>query len=164
MGQWHKCADVAEGLQPAVLIGSQEGHHRMPCLSQISQERCGHPFPVHNDAGMCHFPACLLIASQSLWQSRGQMLVSTRRRGQVWMPLLIMQQHQSATAQNLARTTNQPARQEAVSIDGFAVAIDVETRRYFLLSILGTDFPQTGRPYTQRRRQRLGSIGTGQLA
>src|SRR5437588_13020249 len=92
------------------------------------------------------------------------MLVSTRGRCQSRMPLLIMQQHQSPTTQNLARTANQPARHEAVSIDGFAVSIDVETRRCFLLSILGTDFPQTGRPQTQRRCQRLGSIGTGQLA
>jgi hypothetical protein len=90
VGQWEKGPDIREGLQPRILIGSQDGDHRMSCLSQISQERCGHAFSVDDDACVCRFPARLFIASQHVRQSRRQMLVSTRGRGQARMPLLIM--------------------------------------------------------------------------
>ena len=129
VGQWEKGPDIREGLQPRVLIGSQDGYHRMSCLSQISQERCGHAFSVDDDACVCRFPACLFIASQHVGQSRCQMLIPTRRCDQARMPLLVMQKHEGTTAQNLAGTTDESTRKQAIGIDSLAVAINVETRR-----------------------------------
>jgi hypothetical protein len=133
-------------------------------LSQVSQERRGHPFSIHNDACMCRFPTSLLITSQSLWQSHRQMLIATRGRRQARMPLLIMQKHQRTPSQDFAGTPNQSTRDQAISIDRLAVTIDVKTRRSFLPNILVLGFPQMGRPGAKGGSQRFRPIGFGKLA
>jgi hypothetical protein len=45
------------------------------------------------------------------------------------MPLLIMQKHEGTTAQNLAGTTDESSREQAISIDRLAVPINVKTSR-----------------------------------
>jgi len=48
------------------------------------------------------------------------------------MPLLVMQQRESATAQNLARTTNESTWKQTICIDREAQPIDVKTGMLFL--------------------------------
>ena len=81
MGQGHELADLGERSQSLILIRFQEGDDGVSGFSEISQERCSHPFTIDNEAGVGRFPSSLFIASEHLRQSRRDMLVSTRGRG-----------------------------------------------------------------------------------
>ena len=164
MGQGDELTDLGERSESIVLIRFQEGHDTVSGLGQVSQERCGHPFTIHNEVCACCFPTRLLIASQYLRQAYCQMLVAARGGSQTRMPLLIMQKRQRPPSQNFASASDQSARDQAVGIDGFAVPIDVKTRSSFLSRILETLFPQMGRPGAKGGSQRFRPIGFGKLA
>jgi len=80
------------------------------------------------------------------------------------MPLLIMQQRQRTSPQDFARTSDESTRDQTVSIDGFAMTIDVKAGNRFLCSLLAVGFPQLGRPGAKGARQGFASLGFGQLA
>src|SRR5205823_10120525 len=110
----------------------QEGHDGVSGKREVPQERCSHPFAVHNETCMNRFSPGLFITSQHLRQSHCQMLVSTRGRRQARVPVFIVQKRQRPPSQNFASASDQSARDQAVGIDGFAVPIDVKTRSSFL--------------------------------
>jgi hypothetical protein len=64
------------------------------------------------------------------------------------MPLLIVQEHQPSTSQNIAGTSNQSARNQLVCIYREAQAVNIHTARRFLLSSL---LPQHGSPRALER-------------
>ena len=110
------------------------------------------------------FPTSLCIASQSLWQSHRQMLVSTRGGCQTRMPLRVMHQHQRTPSQNFPAASDESPRDQAVRIDRLAVPIDIQTGRSLLPPIPILGFPQMGRPGAKGCSQPFRPIGFGQLA
>lgn len=102
------------------------------CL-EISQERSCHALTIYNHSCMRLPLVALFIAKKDLGKANRQVLVPTSSDGESRMPLLIVQEYQGTTPQNLARTTDQSSWNQLVGVDGLAVAIDVETRTPFLL-------------------------------
>jgi len=163
MGQGHELTDLGERGESVTLIRFQEGHDGVTSLSQVLQERCSHAFAIHNDAGVCRFPTSLFITSQHLGQSHRQMLVSTRSRGQAWMPLLIMQKRQRTPSQDFAGAPDESTRDEAVAVDGLAVSIDVKAGSRLRKRILALSFPQMGCPRAKDGGERFGPTSFGEL-
>jgi len=56
------------------------------------------------------------------------MLVSPMGSDEQGVTLLIMQDDQSATPQDFSRAPDQPARDQRISVDRLAVAIDIKDR------------------------------------
>src|SRR5258708_30481737 len=105
------------------------------CL-EIAQERGCHALPIHNHTYRWCLPFAVLIASQNLWEYDGQVLISSIRRCQSRMPLIIVQEHQRSAPQNFARASNESTRDQLVSIHRLAMPINVDAASRFLLSWL----------------------------
>src|SRR6266567_6235170 len=158
--QGDELTDVSERGESLILIRFQEGDDGVSGFSEISQERCSHPFAIDNEAGVGRFPSSLFIASEHLRQSRRQMLVSTRGRCQARMPLFIMQKRQRTSSQDFAAASDQSTRDQTIGIDRLAVPIDVKTGRRFAF-VAG--LPQVCCPRTQSGGERFRPIGLGKL-
>src|SRR5581483_6037832 len=85
------------------------------------------------------------------------MLVSPVGGNKQGMTLLIVQDHQSTTAQDFPRASDQPTWEQRISIDGLAVSIDIEDWNW-VLSPLCVILPQRSGPACKRFCQ--GSIGS----
>src|SRR6266852_4275914 len=129
-----------------------------PDALPIAQERGCHALPIHNHADRWCLPFAVLIASQNLWECDGQVLISSIRRCQARMPLVIVQEHQRSAPQNFAGASNQSARNQLVSIHRLAMPINVDTASRFLLSCL---LPQRCGPLPKSGRESLSSSSIG---
>ena len=79
------------------------------------------------------------------------MLISPMGGNQQGMTLLVMQDHQSTTAQDFARASNQPAWDQRISVDRLAVTIDIKDRNRVLSPRVF--LPQSSRPMCERFRE-----------
>jgi hypothetical protein len=101
--QWDKLPDLPERLHAGILIGSQHRDHRPPFVCQRCQEFSRHTLTIYHNAFEVSHPSRLLVVSKDGRQSQCQMLISSMGGNKQGVTLLIMQDHQSATAQDFSR-------------------------------------------------------------
>jgi hypothetical protein len=100
--QWDERSHLREGLQTSVLIRAQHRHHRSTRGDEVRQELGCHPLTIHNDPRLYCFSRRLFIAGQDRRQPHRQVLVTSMGGGEAGMTLLIVQEDQGTTAQDLA--------------------------------------------------------------
>jgi hypothetical protein len=144
------------------LIRAQHRHHGSARSDQVSQELSCHPFTIHDDLCPWCFACRLFIAGQDRRHPHRQVLVTSMGGGETGMPQLIMQEDQSATAQDLPGVPNQPAWDQRVSVDGLAVPIDV-VERLHLLHGSGWWLPQARCPLCEPIREGVRSVSLRDL-
>src|SRR5437879_2485186 len=98
--QRNKGSHLGKRGQILILIGSQDRDDCSPISLQLSQELGGHALSIYNDALDLSKYFAVFISGNDRGQADDQMLISTVCRGKQGMPLVIMQQHQSAASQD----------------------------------------------------------------
>jgi len=83
------------------LIGAQHRYHRSARGNKVRQELGCHLITIHNDLRLCCFSRRLFIAGQDRRQPHSQVLVTAMGGGEPGMTLLIVQEDQGTTAQDL---------------------------------------------------------------
>ncbi len=71
---------------PRVLVATQQCHDLPSFLVEVSKKFGCHAFAVDDDPLQLPLVCRLFIAAEHLWQANRQVVVSSMRRCQKWMP------------------------------------------------------------------------------
>jgi len=96
----------------------------LSCERRVGCQRLAVNYEVEQRLRFSH----LLVAGEHLGHTLSQMQIAAMGSDQEGVPLLIVQQHQRTAARNLAESPNQPARNQGLSVDRFAMPIHVKMR------------------------------------
>jgi len=146
-------------------IRLQDRDHTTSLLVQACQEFGGHAFAIHDhscDLGISHM---LLIACQKCGDASDEMLVTAMGGHEEGMAVLIVQQQQCSAAQDHPQPPDQSAREEYITVHGFAMPIHITGQRVGLLSPLSFigRMPELGSPTREGRGEAVGTTGGSHL-
>ena len=87
---WEKRPHIGKGLQPTILLGTQDSDDPASFSSQLCQELRGHAFPINDQLPERPLIRRRFIPREEAWGAQGQVQIAAMRRCQERMPLLVM--------------------------------------------------------------------------
>lgn len=166
--EWLKGTDLGERGQIAILVGLQDRDDDPSFRVQSRQEFGRHTLPIHDHPGDVAGLYLLLIALQKCGKARGEMLISSMGGDEQRMALGIMQQQERSAPQDDAQPPDQPTREEQITVDRFAVTIEIAGQCLQMVRVVGfccsfNGMPQMLDPGSEHIGEAFGPIGTGNL-
>ena len=168
LAQGYKSSYVGKRGKIPVLICLQDGDHMASLSMQSGEELGGHTLTVHDHSRDLAVSRVLFILLQKCGDAHSEMLVSAVGGHEQGMALLVMPQQERSAAQDHAQTPDQSAREEHVTVDGFAMAIHITGQRVELFSSRRSfgffgRMPEMGGPAREGIGPAFGTIVAGDL-